>query len=751
MSKKSWFINNYHIWIPLLITFLIYAISLIYGFRNFDEDILIKNFYTHKTFQEYIEKFFLVHAGGASKAHGFSFSGVQNTHVCFLGMPTIYLVAYLFKANPFLYHSWSLLLHSIAVVFLVLFAHRLTQDKKIAMFTACAWTLHPTNVESIIWATNWLQCLGAGFYFFILWWITSIIHSDMPWHVTTRQTFSIMLFTTIAILFTEHTITIPIAIFVTTFYLLNNLKQKNALQNSIKTSLPSFVVIFSYWLIRNLMISKAIQTSSSNGFHELLNRLLFLTPQVFIHQIKLVLFPANLTIDQLDLLHLDQSYFRSYHLICLITIALIGVSIFLLRKSFPFLSYGLLMYTVTLLSFIQIIPLYSMSAERYNYFGSAFIVLGIISTIFQLNKFKKTAPYIAILWCLILGIRGEFRIWDWKDSKTLFRSTINTSKSFLKKGIWTYNLAICEEDIEKKKVLLTESNILLKRFIQQPTKRYEIDKSVGLILTKYELDPESLLAKASDRIATNYEILGDKKNQLKYLNKALKYSRPKSQSRSLIYKNLGTYYFQESNYKKSLDYYFRSYEISPNPTISYAISICYLKLNDFNNYEKYLKEAASVISPYNVSPFKTYGQFLELEKHDYANALKYYKIASLLENNVEPYILLSSLYLKQTQINKAYEIIKNGLHSFPENPTLIYFRGTVNLNKGKINDGLQDLINVIKKTDTSNDIKIEACHILVNLFLNQNDYNNAKKYNDLILSINPNDKEANELKRTEIY
>ena len=149
-----------------------------------------------------------------------------------------------------------------------------------------------------------------------------------------------------------------------------------------------------------------------------------------------------------------------------------------------------------------------------------------------------------------------------------------------------------------------------------------------------------------------------------------------------------------------------------------------------------------MVSPYNVSPFKTYGQFLELEKHDYENAVRYYKIASLLENNVEPYILLSSLYLKQSLIDKASEVIKNGLHSFPNNPTLLYFHGTINLSKGKISDGISNLVNIINKPDTPNDIKIEACHILVDLFLKQNDLNNAKKYNDLILTINPGDKEA---------
>ena len=58
----------YFVLIPLSITVLIYFISLFYGFRNFDEDNLIKDFYVRKTFSEYVDKFLLLQAGGVSAA-----------------------------------------------------------------------------------------------------------------------------------------------------------------------------------------------------------------------------------------------------------------------------------------------------------------------------------------------------------------------------------------------------------------------------------------------------------------------------------------------------------------------------------------------------------------------------------------------------------------------------------------------------------------------------------------------------------
>ena len=223
------------------------------------------------------------------------------------------------------------------------------------------------------------------------------------------------------------------------------------------------------------------------------------------------------------------------------------------------------------------------------------------------------------------------------------------------------------------------------------------------------------MAKAALRIATNYELLNKSELsplQLEYLLKALNFSRPNTQIQSLIYKNLGTFYFQANEFTKALDYYTKSNLISPNPTIDYAIAVSYLKLSDYLNYEKYLHKAVSVISPYNISPFKTYGQLLELSKKDYQGAAKYYKIATLLKNNPGPYILLARVYLIQSKINKASNVISKGLNSFPENPTLTYLNGTVLLNKGRLNAGISKLKDVVSNKNSPDDIREEACNIL---------------------------------------
>lgn len=739
--------DYYFVIIPIVITLLLYSVSITYGFRNFDEDVLIKNFYTNKTFGEYVERFLLTNASGGTEAHGFTFSSIKNVHVGILSIPLFYLINFLFQAKPYLFHLWGMLLHCLALYFFTWFCFNLTSNKNIAFIAGLLWTLHPTNIEPIIWATNWTQLFALVLYFFTLNKIILLIKDDTPSRTTTMF---IVFITLIQILFSEHTITIPFAIFLTIMYFLKYTNKVTILNTAFKTSLPAFLIILGYWIFRNALISKATSSSAQNNFGELIERLIFLSPQVFLHQLKLIFFPLKLTIDQIDLLNLDK-ILSIYNLFCVFIAVLFILMIWSLKDKLSYLSYGLLMYLITILPFLQIIPLYSVVGERYNYFGSAFLVFGIVSILPKIEKSKayKLVLILPLIICLLLGTRSYIRIKDWKDSSSLFLSTINISKSLLKKGIWTYNLAITQEDEERKNELLRLSTNLLNLFIQGNSDESLIRRPLGASLQQYELDTKSLLAKASMRIATNYEILNELYRrpdgaslQHEYLLQALDFSRPNTQIQSLIYKDLGTFYFQENNFIKAIDYYNKSILISPNPTIDYAIAVCYLKLNAYSNYEKYLEKASSVISPYNVSPFKTYGQFLELSKNDIKKAIKYYKIASLLEDKVEPYILLAGAHSKQGQIDQAFKVVRNGLHSFPENSTLTYLQGVIQVSKGNINEGKINLTKVVNKKDTTADIKIEACNILVNIFLKENDFKNASIYNKIALSIDPINKEA---------
>ena len=697
---KIFYKDNYFIVIPTVVTICIYFVSLFFEFRNFDEDIIIKNFYMKKSLPEYMEKYFLLDLKGITEARGSAFSGVENFHFCLIERPLFYIVNFLFQSKPFLFHLLGLSLHLISTAIFSLLCFNLTGIKIIAFFSSLIWATHPTNVEPVIWATNWPPLTGITIYFFTLYTIAINIDRNK---IDLKLLLFIFLMTIIQTQIVEHTITIPFTIFMLVLYKLQDLRLSSKLKTALKVFIPSFIPALIYITLRSLITNGP--ASSSMNFKDHLARICFLSPQVFFHELKLIFFPKILSIDHLDQLVLDSSFLGPYHFLCLSIIAgLIILAFFLYRKA-THMSFGLMSYLIIISPFIHIVPLYSICAERYNYLASSFLIFSIIAILFFALK-RRFFMIVAVVIFFVFFIRSSFRIHDWQNSSTLFQSTIESSRSFYKKGIWTYNLALSQNDEEKKKKLIIQSTKFLKAFINNPTSQFNLE-----VLKNYALDKRSLVAKAYIRISTNYEILGNRLLQLKYLNKSLNLTNPDSRDRSLVYKNLATYYFQNNDYKTAINYYKKSNITQHYPSTYFAIAACYLKLNDLVNYEKYLKMAIAK-TPSNGRLFLAYGQFLELEKKKYTEAIKNYKIASILEDSPEPYILLGTLHLKLNQIDNAHKVIQDGLYGHPDNPHLLYLRGAIYINKGQTKIGVKDMEEVVTNPKSQSDLKKEAYTIL---------------------------------------
>ena len=727
---KSFIQEYYFVILPILITCLIYSVSLTFGFRNFDEDVIIKDFYTNKTLGEYLEKYLLTNFSGITSAYGSAFSSIRNIHWCPLERPLFYIVNYLFKANPFFFHTLGLILHLSAAIFFILFAYNFTKSKNIALFSGIIWAIHPVNVEPVIWATNWPALLGATLYFFTLNYVTVTIQKEKVnfKHIA----FIAAILFLIQILLIEHCISLPIILWAVSYFIFQKTNNSSPASKAFKIFIPSFAIALVYLCIRFFLISNDASTQGGS----FVERVLFITPQVLIHHLKLFFFPMQLSIDQLDLLDLDNSFLGIYHISCMVVCLQLITMVSVLRKKFPVLYFGVFCYLMAIAPFLQIIPLYSIAAERYNYFASAFLTVAIVASIENLFKSKKLIfTIIVVTLSIFAGGRSLYRIFDWESSKTLFLSTINSSKSLFKKGIWTYNLALSEDSNEKELLLVSKN--LLEVYIQNTNETNNLN-----ILKNYELDSNSLTAKAHLRLAKINKLLGNSQDELLELNKALNLANEKSLIKSEAYKLLATHFFKEGNFNKAIDLYTKSNQLTNDLSTDLALAICYLKLNDFKNYAGYLKKATLEVSSNNIQSFKAYGQFLELNTSDFKEAERMYKIATLLEDDPIPYTLLATLQLKQNKINEAFQTVKRGLYSFPKHLSLIYLNGVISINKGKKEAGKADLERVLRDNTAENNLRVEAGNILVNILLSENNVEKVKEYNKLILEIDPNNTEA---------
>lgn len=165
----------------------------------------------------------------------------------------------------------------------------------------------------------------------------------------------------------EHTLLLPLIVFI---YYLGSLPVKKAL----KKTLPLFCALGVYILF---FLSNATYANFL-GSKSFMERIIYITPQVFLHTIKLILVPIHLNIDQTSLIYFDSTANQGYAVFCLIyLLAVIAtVVISFLNKKTVFIL--LAPFLISLIPFLQILtPTYCLMSERYMYMPLFFLVFGI--------------------------------------------------------------------------------------------------------------------------------------------------------------------------------------------------------------------------------------------------------------------------------------------------------------------------------------------------------------------------------------
>ncbi|MBI3309157.1 MAG: hypothetical protein HYZ79_07275 [Candidatus Melainabacteria bacterium] len=357
-------------------------------------------------------------------------------------------------------------------------------------------------------ATNWNALFAFTFCLVIVYLTTKDIANNRG------ILFAVLFF--ISLLFVEQIYTFPLIVFLLVF-IFNPTSQHNVKTSttmSLKYSLPLFAGLFIYIIIY-IISQKWGFKSLSTGNESLtafIERNIWLTPQLFVHNLKLLFFPQALSTYQSNLIYLSHSLISPYSIFCLISYLLILVGpiiLFSSTKEYPNRSYFLLPYVflLSLIPFIHItFPVYCLSADRYLYFPSFYLVLALFcATLLFFNssislKKQKVIFTVSLLVLFLMSGRTFIRTIDWKDSETLITSSINLKHDPLYKGhlhkvlaanfAQKNNLAQAKIEIEKSLKYLDKA---LKKY--QQLKEKAIKEPLTLLL--YGLDYEALLLKTA--------------------------------------------------------------------------------------------------------------------------------------------------------------------------------------------------------------------------------------------------------------
>ncbi len=771
-KKKNVFDTKFYFLLSsLLIVFIVYSFSLFRPWQPFDERV----FYSESLFptptrfseiDEIIRSFVLNYH---TESMNTFFSNLMTIRSNTLASILIIFVSFLFKNNAFFYHLLQLGIHimNTTLVWVILYKCLKIYINKslnkleylLISFFTLVWGLHSANTEAVLLVTNWDTILTYTFCFLFILYEINLISKSRFQTSRVKSAIIISVFTLI-MFFTEYAYTLPLIILFLTFSLILRITTniKESLLYSANKSLPYLIGLFLYIILSlckpNSTLANIIHTSniSSNNLPFLISsfieRNIWLVPQIFIHFLKIVLFPKALTLYQSNHVHLANTFFEPYSIFCTcfyflsITLPLILFLVFRNKRSYVFICPLFYAFYSSLIPFLHIVlPTYCLSADRYCYFPSfvlVFIFACIAFSMYDIIFPKYSKQVISILSCvlLILTLRTLVRIQEWNNPYLLYKSAIRIDKNPLYKGQKLIVFADYVGSLGKQKEmedLLTESLHGLQSALKQLKHERKQYPDQPQTLKYYGLDLNALIIKAAYAISTikndNYQEPAqdtlkfykpyiDKKINLAGINaidlyselliKAGEIKRAKEvleqglkmypYSSALIFE-LANYYFQiEKDLNKTFETLQKAYKYFPN---------------DINTLKKLLLYYETI--------------------HDNKNIAKFSYLLGLRTHSEENYQKAAIIYLNSNELTLAHKTLKKLAQLNSSNPlTLLLSSRYLDLtgNRSQIPELLNSAYNISKAKGKDENVSVTKSILasLINVYAQKGDLVNAKKY-----------------------
>jgi len=451
----------------------------------------------------------------------------------------LYTITYkIWGLNVFGYHLNSLIFHILNSIVIFLILKKLIP--KSALIGALLFAAHPIHTGRV---TN----MTAGFdQFGIFLWFTGFYLYLFYSHEIKYYILSIALFT-IGLFSSEELLTLPFVIILYDF-----IRKKI----SIKKYIPYFVVSLVYFLIRYLVIG-SLGRSPGYFTGSFYTNMISTIPLIWKY-IYLLFIPYPLSLEYTPPIY--TTFLNPLVIISLL--GLLGLAYISLKSKKGLFIAGF--FFITLLPFLNFVPLYTLIQERYLYipsFAFCFLIAYVVSKL----KLKKTITLILIgLIILSYSVVVISRNTEWKDSITLFSRTIQTApkstRAYDNLG-WAYHQ---EKDYAKAIQYYNKAIVL-------DSKNYFAHGNLGTLYGEtgeYELAITSLqtsviLNGAYYKGLTNLGLAYYKVNQSTKAIKALERAIEIQPLFSKAYNDLGIVYASLGEFKEASKNFEKALEITP--------------------------------------------------------------------------------------------------------------------------------------------------------------------------------------------
>jgi hypothetical protein len=379
---------------------------------------------------EYITQNPHVKSGLSIEGIGWAWTGVHSYNWHPITWLSHMLDAELFGINPAGHHWTSVLFHTANTLLLFLFLKRATDSYGPSLLVAALFSIHPLHVESVAWASERKDVLGAFF------WISALVAYERYARDKDGANYLLCLFLFILGLMSKPmVVTLPLVLLLLDYWPLGRTGRAAGRGLGVMSStfrlcfekLPFFLFSAGSCLLTYL-IQKGSGAVISLSDLPMLNRMANAAVS-YATYVRKMFFPVDLTC-----LYPHPVHGISMREVLLAVAFLIALSVivFALFKARPYLIVGWLWYLGTLVPVIGLVQVGAQAfADRYTYIPAIGIYIMVSFTLFEevrgrtLQKSLVLLPIILVLALLLFRARDQVE--SWKDTGCLFGRAVQVT------------------------------------------------------------------------------------------------------------------------------------------------------------------------------------------------------------------------------------------------------------------------------------------------------------------------------------
>ncbi|MEW6377602.1 MAG: tetratricopeptide repeat protein [Thermodesulfobacteriota bacterium] len=490
-----------------------------------------------------------------------------------------YAIDYHFwKLNPLGYHVTSILFYILTCVMVFFTIRKLSahlrekaspdSHERIALFGSLLFVAHPVHVESVTWLAARKEVL-QGFFFFLAFYIY-LKGGECEGQKKMVYLGSVLLAFLLAVLSKPSAIVFPMVILIYEIA-----KRKNKLTDFIRSHWLFFVIsilisiIFFSILMKVMFEARGIKQYRGSDIGSNILVCLY----VFLQSIKLLVFTINYSAAYSFFVSMPVFSLKNVILI-LITFSLFAFSVLSLRKT-KVIFFSLFFFFITLLPYLNIIPISTLKADRYVFIASFSysFLLGILfdrlyayqHKKFSLGFFKLLS--VAVFLFLLAGysfmtIRQNT---IWKNSYTLWSDAVekypnsNTANALM-------GVVYMELGMDGKAIQYLEKAVQILPYDYQSRNNLGIvygrieqpEKALKELMTAIQLRPDD------DTIKINLSVFYVRQKEYKKAEEVLKYLLSKNNQNANLHFRLGLVYKEAGQYEAAISELLKSMELAPH-------------------------------------------------------------------------------------------------------------------------------------------------------------------------------------------